>query len=86
MGLREEALELARSRGIELLGIARVSEIELAYPPRPAEDLLRGARSAIVFAAELLWGALNCPRGSKLSSMSTRPDDRPAPPVAGARW
>jgi epoxyqueuosine reductase QueG len=65
MGLREETLELARLRGIDLVGIARVSEIELAYPPRPAEDLLPGARSVIVFAAELLWGALNCPRGTK---------------------
>ncbi len=65
MGLREEVIEIARSREIDLVGIARVEGIELAYPPRPAEDLLAGAKTAIVFAASLLWGALNCPRGTK---------------------
>ena len=47
------------------MGIARVEDIELAHPPRPAEDLLPGARTAIVFAGALLWGTLNCPRGTK---------------------
>ncbi|HUT53302.1 MAG TPA: 4Fe-4S dicluster domain-containing protein [bacterium] len=65
MGLREEVIEIARGQGVDLVGVARVSEIVLAHPPRPAEDLLRGAKSAVVFASALLWGALNCPRGTK---------------------
>ena len=65
MGLREEVIELAKSREIDLVGIARVKDIELAYPPRPAEDLLPGAKSAVVFAGAVLWGGLNCPRGTK---------------------
>ena len=65
MGLREEVIEIAKSREIDLVGFARVEDIELAYPPRPAEDLLPGSQTAIVFAASLLWGALNCPRGTK---------------------
>ncbi|UCD85266.1 MAG: epoxyqueuosine reductase [Deltaproteobacteria bacterium] len=65
MGLREEVIEIAKSREIDLVGLARVEDIELTHPPRPAEDLLVGAKTTIVFAASLLWGALNCPRGTK---------------------
>src|SRR3972149_5630135 len=63
--LREEVISLAESHEIDLVGIARVQDIKLAYPPRPAQDLLPGAKTAIVFAAQLLWGALNSPRGTK---------------------
>lgn len=65
MELREKVMEIARSHNVDLVGIARVSEIELAHPPRPAERLLPGARSSVVFAAALLSGSLNCPAGTK---------------------
>lgn len=63
--MKKTIMERARSQGVDLVGIARVRDVELAYPPRPAEDLLSGARSVIVFAGALLWGTLNCPRGTK---------------------
>ena len=65
MGLREEIEAIARRHEVDLVGFARVPDIVLAYPPRPAEDLLPGARTAVVLAGALLWGALNCPRGTK---------------------
>ncbi|MCP4655470.1 MAG: epoxyqueuosine reductase [bacterium] len=65
MGLREEVLGIAEAMGMDLVGIARVSDVVLAHPPRPAEDLLPGARTTVVFARSLLWAALNCPRGTK---------------------
>jgi len=65
MGLREEILAIAKNKDVDLVGIAAVEDIELAYPPRPAHDLLPGAKTAIVFAGALLWGSLNCPRGTK---------------------
>jgi len=65
MGLREEVTKIAKARDVDLVGVARVEDIELAHPPRPAEDLLPGAKSAIVFAGALLSGTLNCPRGTK---------------------
>ena len=65
MGLREEVISVAMSEKVDLVGIARVEDIELAYPPRPAQDLLPGAKTAVVLAGAVLWGALNCPRGTK---------------------
>ncbi len=65
MGLREEIEQIARRHEVDLIGFARIAEIELAYPPRPAEDLLPGAKTAVVMAGALLWGSLNCPRGTK---------------------
>ncbi len=65
MGLREEVIKIAKNKDVDLVGVARVKDIELAYPPRPAEDLLPGAETAIVFVGALLSGALNCPRGTK---------------------
>ena len=65
MDLRAKVMEIAQSKDVDLVGIARVADIKLAHPPRPAEDLLPGARSAVVFASALLRGALNCPRGTK---------------------
>jgi epoxyqueuosine reductase QueG len=64
-GLRDEVVRIAREKDVDLVGVARVEEIELAHPPRPADDLLPGAKSAVVFAGALLSGALNCPRGTK---------------------
>jgi epoxyqueuosine reductase len=65
MNLKQEIEAIAREREIDLVGFARVSDIQLAYPPRPAEDLLPGAKTVVVFAAALLQGALECPRGTK---------------------
>lgn len=65
MRLEEEITSLARQHEIDLLGFARVEQVELGYPPRPAEALLPGAKSVVAMAAGLLWGALNCPRGTK---------------------
>lgn len=65
MELKEKVIELAKAKEIDLIGFARVSDIVLAHPPRPAEDLLKGAKTAIVFAGALLWGSLNCPRGTR---------------------
>jgi len=65
MDLREEVVKIGKEQGIDLVGVARVDDIELAHPPRPAEDLLPGARSEVVFAGALLFGSLNCPRGTK---------------------
>ena len=65
MDVREEVIRIAKARDVDLVGIARVAEIALAYPPRPAEALLPGAKSAVALAAALLAGGLNCPRGTK---------------------
>jgi len=65
MGLREAVVAIATEEKIDLVGFATVQDVELAYPPRPAEDLLRGTKTVIAFAAALLWGALNSPRGTK---------------------
>ncbi len=62
----EEAIrEIAVLHDIDLVGFARVDGIQWGYPPRPAEDLLPGAKTVVVFAAALLQGALECPRGTK---------------------
>src|SRR4030042_5608051 len=65
MGLRKETEAIARRHEVDLVGFARVRDIEWGYPPRPAEDLLPGAKTAVAMAAALLWGSLNCPRGTK---------------------
>lgn len=65
MGLRTAVVEIARSEKVDLVGFAAVGQVQLAYPPRPAGDLLPGTRTVIAFAAALLWGALNSPRGTK---------------------
>lgn len=65
MKLEEEIRRIAFAHGVDLVGFAAVSNIELGYPPRPAEDLLPGAKTVIVFAGALLQGALECPRGTK---------------------
>lgn len=65
MDLKREVVKEAREKDVDLIGFARVEEIELAYPPRPAADLLPGAKTAVVFACALLRGALDCPRGTK---------------------
>ncbi len=65
MDLRSEIEKTARSYDVDLVGFARVRDIRLAHPPRPAEDLLAGAKTAVVFASALLQGALDCPRGTK---------------------
>lgn len=65
MSLQDEIIAIAKKHDVDLVGIARVEEIELAYPPRPAEDLLHGAKTAVVFGCAILWGGLNCPRGTK---------------------
>lgn len=65
MDLQVEVVRIAKAREVDLVGFARVDDIELAHPPRPAEDLLPGAKTAIVFAGAILWGSLNCPRGTK---------------------
>lgn len=65
MDLKERVEEIARSFDVDLVGFARVSDIQLAYPPRPAEDILPGAKTVVVFASALLQGALDCPRGTK---------------------
>ena len=65
MKLEARIEEIAGLHDVDLVGFARTADIQLAVPPRPAEDLLPGARSVVVFAAALLRGALNCPRGTK---------------------
>jgi epoxyqueuosine reductase len=63
--MQEQVIRIGRAHEVELVGIARVEDIVLAHPRRPAEALLPGARSVVVFAARLLAGALNCPAGTK---------------------
>lgn len=65
MNLKKEIEKIALDRDIDLTGFARVKDIILAHPPRPAEDLLPGAKTVVVFAGALLKGALDCPRGTK---------------------
>lgn len=65
MKLESEIRKIATAHGIDLVGFAKVEDIQLGYPPRPAEDLLPGAKTVIVFAGALLQGALECPRGTK---------------------
>jgi len=63
--LGKEIEKIALDRDIDLVGFARIKDIELAYPPRPGENLLPGAKTAVVFAGAVLKGALDCPRGTK---------------------
>ena len=63
--LKAHIIAIARSHDVDLIGFARVADIELGYPARPANALLPGAKTAIALAAALLRGALDCPRGTK---------------------
>ena len=65
MSLEQQVERIARDHQVDLVGFARVEDVELAHPARPAADLLPGARTVIAFAAALLKGALDCPRGTK---------------------
>ncbi len=65
MNLRETIESIAKSHDVDLVGFAPLEDLVLAHPPRPAEDLLPGAQTTVALAASLLWGSLNCPRGSK---------------------
>ncbi|MFZ5569145.1 MAG: hypothetical protein ACOZF0_01980 [Thermodesulfobacteriota bacterium] len=49
------------SAGVDLVGIADARKLILAYPPRPATDLMPGARSVIVLAAAHSLGAVYAP-------------------------
>ena len=63
--MKKDITQIAKAHQIDLIGFARVEDVQLSYPPRPAETLLPGARTTIAFAGALLWGALNSPRGTK---------------------
>lgn len=53
--------ELARSRGIDLVGIADAGDLILANPPRPATDLMPSAKSVIVMAVAHSLGTVYSP-------------------------
>lgn len=53
--------EMILSKGIDLVGIADARELMLAYPPRPATDLMPGAASVIVMAVAHSLGAVHAP-------------------------
>lgn len=52
-------LEIAKAQGADLVGIARVEDIPLSHPPRRAQEVLPGAKSAVVVVARQLQGAIN---------------------------
>jgi len=55
---KERFLEIAKTGGADLVGIARVEDIKPTYPPRYATDLLPGAMSVVVVLARQLQGAI----------------------------
>ncbi len=55
---KEKFLEIARNAGAELVGIARVEDIPLSVPPRPAREILPNAKSVVVILARQLHGAI----------------------------
>ena len=63
--MKNNVIRIAKAHGIDLIGFARFEDVKLAYPPRPADTLLPGAKTTIAFSGALLWGALNSPRGTK---------------------
>ncbi len=50
-----------QNEGVDLAGIADAKNLTLAYPPRPATDLMPSARSVIVMAAAHCLGAVYAP-------------------------
>ena len=60
--LDAEAIKtMIRSRGVDLVGIARANELLLSQPPRPAESLMPTARSVIVMAVAHTLGSVYSP-------------------------
>jgi len=53
--------ELIKAEGIDLVGIADAQNLILAYPPRPATDLMPTAKSVIVMAVAHSLGAVYSP-------------------------
>jgi epoxyqueuosine reductase len=53
--------ELMHAAGIDLVGIADARNLILAYPPRPATDLMPSAKSVIVMAVAHSLGAVYSP-------------------------
>lgn len=63
--IEQQLTTIARRHEVDLVGFARLDQLQLAHPPRPAEELLPGARSVVALAAGLLWGALHSPHGTR---------------------
>lgn len=55
---KEKFLKIAQECGADLVGITRVEDIPLSYPPRPAREILPGAKSVVVILARQLQGAI----------------------------
>jgi len=53
--------ELIKANGIDLVGIADAQNLILAYPPRPATDLMPTAKSVIVMAVAHSLGSVYSP-------------------------
>jgi len=53
--------QFIHTQGIDLVGIADARNLILAYPPRPATDLLPSARSVIVMAVAHSLGSVYAP-------------------------
>ncbi len=53
--------ELILAEGIDLVGIADAKNLMLAYPPRPATDLMPSAKSVIVMAVAHTLGSVYAP-------------------------
>jgi epoxyqueuosine reductase QueG len=53
--------ELMHAKGIDLVGIADAQNLILAYPPRPATDLMPTAKSVIVMAVAHSLGSVYSP-------------------------
>jgi len=53
--------KLIHAKGIDLVGIADAQNLILAYPPRPATDLMPTAKSVIVMAVAHSLGSVYSP-------------------------
>jgi len=53
--------ELIKADGIDLVGIADAKNLIIAYPPRPATDLMPTAKSVIVMAVAHSLGSVYSP-------------------------
>lgn len=57
----KELKKFIRDQGIDLVGIAEARNLILAYPPRPATNLMPSARSVIVMAVAHTLGSVYSP-------------------------
>jgi epoxyqueuosine reductase len=62
--------EYALGLGVDLVGIADLEKIPKYYPPRSPQDVMPGAKYAVVYAQKMLWGSIENPN-LRIATMHT---------------